>query len=111
MKIKIDGLDVNKILRKYKNNTLGIFVAETCARYMNPYVPMVSGMLSQNYVTAPWKVTYTQPYAHRQYTAGWEHNKEQHPLAVSYWDRAAQNAKSGQIARDITAYLKRKGVF
>ena len=32
-------------------NRLEIFAAETAARYMNPYVPMRDGFLSQNYIT------------------------------------------------------------
>lgn len=110
MRIKIEGLNPSRISQRFtNNNALGVFVAETCARYMTPYVPMVSGMLSQNYTTAPWKVTYTQPYAHRQFTAGWEHSKEQHPLAVSHWDVAAQNAKGDQIAHDITDCISSRG--
>lgn len=108
MKINFKPLNANKIAKKFgENRALGIFVAETCARYMNPYVPMQSGMLSQNYTTKPWQVEYTQPYARKQFYAGWEHSKEQHPLAVSHWDVPVQNAKIGQIAKEIESYMKR----
>lgn len=126
---------VNRILG---NNKVGLFTAETCARYMVPYVPMESGTLSQNYTTEPWKVIYNQPYAHYQYTGqaygpsfpisqggatvGFfskpgekkhptgkplKYSKGQHPLATSKWDVAMKNAKIGQVANEISNYLRR----
>ena len=70
-----------------------IAVAESAARYMNPFVPMRDGFLSQNYETGAdldgGFVKYTSPYAHRQYNGtDFNFSKEQHPLATHHWDKA-----------------------
>lgn len=108
MKISIKMKDSKKIMDRILNNSVGIFTAETCARYFNPYVPMKQGNLSQNYTTEPYKITYEQIYAHKNYTGkNLNFSKIQHPLATSYWDKAAYAAKKGQITREITEYIKR----
>lgn len=105
MALKI-SVEINKdVISKRLSDKTGLFTAETCARYMNPYVPMVTGMLSQTYTTKPFEVTYEMPYAHRQFEGEWEHSKEQHPLATSRWDRATQNAKSIEIAKEVTDFI------
>lgn len=106
--IKITGLNAHETFsRLVGNDKVGIFMAETCARYMNPYVPMITGALSQTYDCKPWEVHYTMPYAHRQFVGKHQHSKEMHPLATSRWDKATENAKSVQIAKEVTAYIKR----
>ena len=106
--IRITGLDARKTFNRIvKNDRVGIFMAETCARKMNPYVPMISGALSQTYDCVPWEVHYTMPYAHREFVATHEHSKEMHPLATSRWDKATKNAEGVQIAKEVTAYIKR----
>lgn len=88
-----------------------MFLAETCAKEMNPYVPMDTGMLSQNYITEPFKVTYTSVYAHRQFNGdGFNFSKEMHPLATSHWDKAMVSAKKTKIAKEVTDYIKQYGV-
>lgn len=97
---------INRIVN---NKDVGLFTAETCARYMNPYVPMDTGMLSQNYITEPWKVTYTQPYARYQFLGTeFNHNLEHHPLATARWDQATQASKSMEIAMEIEEYIRRR---
>lgn len=107
--VKLVDFDVNKTLKRLINNDkVGLFMAETCARYMNPYIPMETGMLSQNYITEPWEVTYTQPYAHTMLEGdGFNFSKEQHPLATAHWDEATQKAKSTQIAKEIQSFIER----
>lgn len=91
------------------NNTrLGIFMAETCARYMNKFIPMDTGMLSQNFITKPFKVIYNSPYAHRVFFG--EHfnfSKEQHPLATARWDIACGRADGNRIAKEINSFMRR----
>lgn len=90
------------------NNRVGIFVAETCARYFNPYVPMQTGTLSQTYTTEPNKVIYHAPYAKAMYYGkGFNFNKEKHPQATSYWNRAAMAAHKKSISNEITMYIKK----
>lgn len=92
------------------SDQVGLFLAETCARHMMPYVPMDTGVLSQTYTTDPFKVTYTSIYAHYQYEGtNFNFSKEQHPLATSHWDKAMIVAKRGTIAQEVTDYLRRLG--
>lgn len=91
---------------------VNLFTAETCARHMNPFVPMESGVLSQTFLTRADNesgyVEYVQPYAHYQYVGeDLNHSKEMHPLATSYWDKAMWIAKKGQVTSEVNAYRKR----
>lgn len=40
---------------------------DTCARYMDKYVPKDTGMLRQNISKSADSITYKSPYAHAQY--------------------------------------------
>lgn len=93
---------------KYGNDKVGKFTAETCARYMDAYVPYLTGVLSTTYVTEPWKVKYLMPYAHRQYNGeGFNFTKDFHPLATSKWDTHVDRQA---IAREIEKYIGVKGL-
>lgn len=100
--------DEKKILdRILSNRKLGLFAAETCARHMNKFIPMDTGMLSQNFITQPFKVIYTSPYAHRVfYGEHFKFNKELHPLATAHWDKATSSASGRQIAKEIETFIK-----
>ena len=108
MKINVNIFSPQKTANRIlKNSAVGIFTAETCARYFNPYVPMRDGFLSQNYVTEPFKITYNQPYAKRNYYGDdFNFSKEQHPLATSHWEQPAYAAKKDQVAKEITEFVK-----
>ena len=43
------------------------FFTDTCARYMDKYVPMETGMLRTNIDKGANYITYESPYAHAQY--------------------------------------------
>ena len=45
-----------------------LLVHNAFAKELNPYVPMQTGVLSQTPIITDKGVTYTQPYAHYQYT-------------------------------------------
>ena len=108
MAIKIKMSNPDRTMDRILSDEVGIFTAETCARYMNPYVPMRTGALSQTYTTEPYEVTYEQPYAHYQYTGdGFNFNKELHPLAQAHWDRPVQDNYTKVIAREITKFIRR----
>ena len=94
------------------NEKLNLFTAETCARYMNPFVPMETGVLSQTYIAGSDNKTgyvkYIQPYAHRLYVGtGLNFSKEMHPLATSYWDRAMWTVHKNKVTKEVDAYRKR----
>lgn len=107
MKISVQIFNTKQTMDRILNERVGIFTAETCARYFNQYVPMEKGNLSQTYTTEPYKITYEMPYAHRIYTGtNFNFSKQQHPLATSYWDKAAYAAQKGNIAKEISDYIK-----
>lgn len=109
LKVKVD---VSGVPRKVRNicqyEKLGRYASETFAKMMNPYVPMDTGTLSQSYATEPYKVIYNQPYAHRLYEGeGFNFSKEKHPLATAHWDNAAKEARGNELAKEMTAYIRR----
>ena len=73
MKIKAN-VEVNfvkietKFARFMDDENLGLQLHNELARQLNPYVPMQTGMLSQNVLITPKYVQYVSPYAHYQYT-------------------------------------------
>jgi len=94
------------------NAPFNIAVAESAGRYMNPFVPMQTGILSQTYDTGAdllgGYVRYTQPYAHYQYNGvGFNFSHEQHPLATHHWDKAMMLSKGDQFTREVNRLRKR----
>ena len=67
MKVSLQIFNPQKTMARILDDSVGIFAAETWARYINPYVPMRDGFLSQNYTTESNKIIYNQPYAKRNY--------------------------------------------
>ena len=108
MRINVSIFNPQKTMsRLLGNSAVGIFTAETWARYINPYVPMRDGFLSQNYTTEPNKIIYNQPYAKRNYYGDYfNFSTEQHPLATSHWEQPAYTAKKNQVAKEITEFVK-----
>lgn len=96
-----------KIKRICSNRNVGIFLASTLERKMNKYVPMDTGMLAQNVVVEPFRITYNQPYATKMYEGtNLNFSKEKHPLATSHWDKACMSANGEAIARELSAYIE-----
>lgn len=100
----IDSLGINKPFE--------IALAETSARYMNPFVPMRDGNLSQIYETGAdglgGFVRYVSPYAHYQYNGvSFNFSKEMHPLATDHWDKYMMLAKGGQLTMEMSQLRKR----
>ena len=107
MKIEFKLSDKEKTLARFHSDEIGLFVAETCARYMDKYVPKVTGMLAQNYHTEPFKVNYDVVYARRLYYGdGFNFSTEMNVNATSHWDEAMITAHRGEIAKEITEYIK-----
>lgn len=100
------------------NEQMNLFLASLCARNMVKYVPMDTGMLSQNYEVYSddeyGYIKYIQPYAHYIYTGinrftgeDLEFNTMYHPLATSYWDKAMWNSEKDNIISKVISYRKR----
>lgn len=111
VKVRIDGLNAKKTADRILSHRVQIFTAETIQRYMNQYVPMRTGALSQTFVikqSEPYGIEYTQPYAHRMYYGdNFNFNKEQHPKAQSRWADPINANYKPVIAKEVTAFIKR----
>lgn len=94
------------------NKPMNLALAETSARYMNPFVPMRDGFLSQTYTTGVddlgGYVDYTMPYARKQYNGkGFNFSKEMHPLATDHWDKYMMVVKGDQLIAEADRIRKR----
>jgi hypothetical protein len=108
MKVSIKIFNPQKTINRILDDDVGTFMAETCGRYFNKFVPMQTGMLSQTYETKPFELIYNQPYARKMYYGdGFNFSKEKHPLATSRWDKASFEVNKRKIASEVTKYINR----
>lgn len=95
----------NKIIDKYgmqeKGNTR-LFLANSCFRRMQKYVPFDTGALSTTVTVEPGSVTYEQPYAHKQYTT----NRGK-GIRGKYWDKKMVANEKAQLAQEVENYAKK----
>lgn len=114
MKIKVEMKPSGQIVDRILDDDVGRFLSETWAKIFEKYTPRDSGALGQFYTTEPWKITYTQRYAHYQWQGvskkgkPLNYNKEKNMLAQSHWEEAAERDKGSEVARAVTEYIKRK---
>lgn len=85
---------------------LQLEAAQIFEGYMQPYMPYYEGNLSTNIrITATndhATITHLVKYANKQYNGiGFNRNLTVHPLATSYWDRAAWTHSKREITKDI----------
>lgn len=95
----------NKIIEKYgmqENGDTQLFLANTCFRRMQKYVPFDSGALSTTATIKPHKVIYEMPYAHKQYTT----NKGK-GIRGKYWDKRMVSAEKELIVKEVEEYAKK----
>lgn len=129
VKVKIEGLNPQQTMNRILNHRVQVFTAETIQRYMNQFVPMRTGMLSQTFIirqSEPYGIEYIQPYARRMYYGDGFHfrrsdkddyNKdgtrkkgvslEFHPKAQSRWAEPVNANYKPVIAKEVTASIKR----
>jgi hypothetical protein len=101
----LKDFDKNKIVDKYGMQEKGdtqLFLANTCFRRMQKYVPFETGALSTTVTVKPGSVTYEQPYAHKQYTT----NKGK-GIRGKYWDKKMVSAEKELIVKEVEAYAKK----
>ena len=101
----LKDFDKNKIVDKYgmqENGDTQLFLANTCFRRMQKYVPFDSGTLSTHATVRPGSVTYEEPYAHKQYTT----NKGK-DIRGKYWDKKMISAEKELIVKEVEAYAKK----
>lgn len=95
----------NKIVDKYEiqeNGDTQLFLANTCFRRMQKYVPFDTGALSTTATIKPHEVIYEMPYAHKQYTT----NKGK-GIRGKYWDKRMVSAEKELIVKEVEAYAKK----
>lgn len=102
------------IERKGIGRELNKFAAQTIAVYTNEFTPYLTGRLSRNVQVYGAKdhatISYKAPYAAKHYY-GTEfdpnRNRTVHPLATSYWDKAAWSVYKREILKEVDAERKR----
>ncbi len=105
LKYTLEDFDKKKIIDKYGMQDGGssqLFLANTCFKRMQKYVPFKTGALSTTVTVRPGSVTYELPYAHKQYVS----NKGK-GIRGKYWDKRMKNAEKKQIAQEVEAYAKK----
>ena len=105
LKYELKDFDNGKIVSKYEMQQGGktqLFLADTCFRRMQKYVPFETGALSTTATIKPGSVTYEQPYAHKQYTT----NKGK-GIRGKYWDRKMIANEKELVAQEVEAYAKK----
>ena len=102
---ELKDFDKKKIINKYgmqENGNTQLFLANTCFRRMQKYVPFETGALSTTATVKPGSVTYEQPYAHKQYTT----NKGK-GIRGKYWDKKMVANEKSQVAKEVENYAKK----
>ena len=105
IKVKVN-IDVTGIEDRFvslcKDPKLMLQAHQTLATDCDPYVPFLTGTLSQTLEITPEYVEYTQPYAHYQYHGvGFNHTLDWHPLATALWDEAMLRDKREIFEQEI----------
>lgn len=101
----LKDFDKNKIVDKYgmqENGDTQLFLANTCFRRMQKYVPFDTGALSTTVTVKPGSVTYELPYAHKQYTT----NKGK-GIRGKYWNKKMLSAEKELIIKEVEEYAKK----
>lgn len=105
LKYNLEDFDKNKIVSKFEMQEGGktqLFLADTCFRRMQKYVPFDTGALSTTVTVKPGSVTYELPYAHKQYTT----NKGK-GIRGKNWDKKMVNNEKTLIVKEVEAYAKK----
>lgn len=101
------NININAIVNSRINNDLKLYAHSRLRDYCDAYVPYDTGLLTRNVRVTTEAVHYVQNYAIYPYT-GTDLNfkTEHHPLATSYWDKAAMAAKGDSFTDELTRYIK-----
>lgn len=91
-----------KIRRICKNRAVGSYAASEVERLAKRYVPFRRGALRSSAVVSPFLVTYTAPYAMRQWR-GIGITRRTTPGTVSRWEQYIDKAS---LAKNVTQFLK-----
>lgn len=108
VKIKLDS--TNKILAKRKLQKGGeaqIKFTKECAKWMNNYVPFLTGRMKDDSVEIGVDyVKYSTPYARKQYyTNSGKGIKNRSGLRGKRWDKRMWNDKASTIIKSIAGFV------
>lgn len=98
------------------NGEVQEFFRDTCARYMDDYVPFRKGRLAEYIPVDKDKILYDQLYAEYQYYGERSDGSHKivnrtlipHPKATSYWDKVMWSAHSEDIIKAVQDKLEEK---
>ena len=105
LKYSLKDFDEGKIIDKYgmqKDGDAQLFLANTCFRRMQKYVPFLTGALSTTATVKPGKVIYEQPYARKQF-----YTNKGKGRRGKRWDLAVKNNEKDIIAKEVENYAKK----
>lgn len=111
MKITVDLTEVEvdfRGLRSKAENDEGFwrYAALQWWELYRKYVPMDTGMLTDNVQIRAKEIEHTQPYAHRLYEGtNFNFSREKHPKAAAHWDRAAAPTQLPKLAATLQQYI------
>jgi len=98
-------IDIPKHLAKIKDPAFWTFSATEWYRLYMPYVPMLTGMLSQQVRITPGQIEHVVPYANRMYEGHYRFRKDLHPLASREWDQAARPTQEPKLINAMQGYV------
>lgn len=105
LKYQLKDFDKGKIIDKFgmqRGGNTQLFLANTCFRRMQKYVPFDTGALSTTVTVRPGSVTYEQPYAKKNYVS----NKGK-GIRGKYWDKKMIAAEKELIVKEVEDYAKK----
>lgn len=110
MRVRVNLNPTNKILRARKLEKGGeaqVFFTKQCAKWMNNYVPFLTGRLKDLSVTLGTDfVKYSTRYARKQYyTNSGGGIKNRSGLRGKLWDRRMWNDKKTDIKKDLANFI------
>jgi hypothetical protein len=101
------NLNVRGIINKLRDHRgLWTYAAMEWHRLYSPYVPMDTGMLTDEVRISPKKIVHVTPYAQYQYN-GDSHNfrHDKHPKASAKWDLAAEPTQRPKLEKAVQGYI------
>lgn len=102
--MKLKNFDPKKIANSYgfgEKGKANLFLSNNAFRRMEKYVPRDTGALATTVIIEPGKVSYIQPYAHKQYKA----NKGK-GLRGKYWDKKMIANEREPFTNEFEKYIK-----
>lgn len=88
------------------------FFTDTCARYMDKYVPRDIGNLRDNIHKTANSITYDSEYAHAQYIGEIKGSPVVNyttPGTGAYWDKRMMSAEGDKVVAEVQKELNRRG--